>query len=87
LQNDSRYTPEIPDESVNLTVTSHPFLNVVAYDKDNWLRCWFNSIDVEDMGRKITMLKNIEKWSQFMTEHFVELYRITKPKGWVCFEV
>ena len=87
LQKDSRDTPEIPNESVNLTITSPPFLNVVAYDKDNWLRCWFNSIDVEDMGKKITMLKNIGKWSLFMSEHFKELHRITRPGGWVCFEV
>ena len=87
LQKDSRHTDEIPDEIVNITVTSPPFLNVVAYDKDNWLRCWFNSINIEEMRMKITMLKNIEKWSQFMSEHFTELYRITKPGGWVCFEV
>ncbi len=87
LQKDSRKTDEISDECVDLTVTSPPFLDVVAYDKDNWLRCWFNSIDIEKMGKKITMLKNIKKWIQFMTEHFTELYRITKPGGWVCFEV
>jgi DNA modification methylase len=87
LQKDSRNTEEILDEFVNLTVTSPPFLNVVAYDKDNWLRCWFNSIDTGEMAKKITMLQNIEKWCQFMEDHFTELYRITKNGGWVCFEV
>ncbi|MGE4111464.1 MAG: DNA methyltransferase, partial [Burkholderiales bacterium] len=35
------WTPDIPDNSVQLTVTSPPFLNIVQYAKDNWLRCWF----------------------------------------------
>ncbi len=29
-------TPEIRDNSVQLTVTSPPFLNIVQYSKDNW---------------------------------------------------
>ena len=38
-------TPAIADESVALVVTSPPFLDVVDYKADNWLRCWFNDID------------------------------------------
>jgi len=38
-------TPQIPDASVSLVVTSPPFLNIVDYATDNWLRCWFCGID------------------------------------------
>jgi hypothetical protein len=31
----------IPSGSVSLVVTSPPFLDIVRYDSDNWLRCWF----------------------------------------------
>ena len=55
LQSDARYTPGIPANSVHLTVTSPPFLDVVQYSKDNWLRCWFNNINTEEIERKITM--------------------------------
>src|SRR6185295_12039067 len=34
-------TPGIADASVDLIVTSPPFLDVVDYPSDNWLRCWF----------------------------------------------
>ena len=34
-------TPEILSDSVALVVTSPPFLDVVDYEKDNWLRAWF----------------------------------------------
>lgn len=87
LTKDARDTPEISDESVSLTVTSPPFLDVVQYAQDNWLRCWFNGFDASEIENKITMAKTVEKWSEIMTDVFKELYRITKKGGWVVFEV
>jgi len=52
LNKDARYTDEIPDEFVDLTVTSPPFLDVVQYADDNWLRCWFNNINVKEIEKK-----------------------------------
>ena len=84
---DSRETSHIPDSSIKLTVTSPPFLNIVRYADDNWLRCWFNGIDVADVEKKITLCRNVESWSDLMSSVFEELYRITIPEGWVAFEV
>ncbi len=87
LQNDARFTSGIPANAVHLTVTSPPFLDVVQYSKDNWLRCWFNNINTEEIERKITMAGTVEKWSLVMAEVFKELFRITINGGWVAFEV
>ncbi len=88
LTTDARLTHDlIEDESVHLTVTSPPFLDVVQYADDNWLRCWFNSIDSSEVSRKITRVKTVEQWSLIMRGVFQELYRITKKEGWVAFEV
>ena len=87
LTSDARHTKEIQDETVSLTVTSPPFLNVVQYAHDNWLRCWFNRIDPNEIEKKITMVKNVSEWSDVMADVFKELYRITKRGGWVAFEV
>jgi hypothetical protein len=87
LCRDARSTPEIADESVKLTVTSPPFLDVVQYAKDNWLRCWFNGISAEAAGERITMAHSLGEWRRVMGDVFVELYRITAPGGWVAFEV
>lgn len=84
---DARQTFTIPDASVQLTVTSPPFLDVVQYSQDNWLRCWFNDLDMLDIEKKITMAKTVEQWSLVMGNVFVELYRITRKGGWVAFEV
>jgi DNA modification methylase len=87
ITEDARYTKQIPSDSIQLTVTSPPFLNIVQYSNDNWLRCWFNSLDDEEISNKITMSKTIEQWSSVMGDVFKELFRITKPGGWVAFEV
>lgn len=87
LNNDARFTKEIPSRSVQLTVTSPPFLNIVQYAEDNWLRFWFNDIDSKATAKRITMSKTIEEWVTVMGGVFQELYRITRKNGWVAFEV
>ena len=87
INQNAAYTPEIGSNSVQLTVTSPPFLNIVQYSKDNWLRWWFNSLDGDKISKHITMAKTVEQWSTVMGSVFNELYRVTKPKGWVAFEV
>ena len=87
LSEDARATREIADESVQLTVTSPPFLDIVQYREDNWLRCWFNGLDEHAIGKQITMARSVDGWTDVMDRVFVELYRITKPGGYVAFEV
>lgn len=87
LSDDARKTSEIDDESVDLTVTSPPFLDVVQYAQDNWLRCWFNGINANEVQKNITTSKTVETWSNVMSDVFKELYRVTKKQGWVAFEV
>jgi hypothetical protein len=75
----------MPSESVSLVVTSPPFLDVVQYDTDNWMRCWFLGIDVKAVP--ITMLKRLSDWQASMTAVLKELGRLLKPGGHVAFEV
>lgn len=84
---DAAQTSGIAAETVQLTVTSPPFLDIVQYSDDNWLRGWFNQIDMESVAAKITMSKTIEQWDAKMKTVFEELHRITKPGGFVAFEV
>jgi len=87
LTEDSRHTSAIKSNSVRLTVTSPPFLDIVQYSQDNWLRCWFNGIDDGVVSKRMTMSRTIDDWAQVMGQTFKELYRITRPGGWVAFEV
>jgi hypothetical protein len=77
--------PELTSGCASLVVTSPPFLDVVDYAGDNWLRCWF--IGVDPASVRLTVPGKLEKWQKAMTEVFSELYRVLSPGGHVAFEV
>jgi len=85
LTGSSDRTPEIKDKSVDLIVTSPPFLDVVDYATDNWLRCWFNGIDERTID--IWTFRKPEEWVAAMQRVFGELRRVLKPGGYIAFEV
>jgi hypothetical protein len=78
-------TPEIRSGTVSLVVTSPPFLDVVNYAGDNWLRCWF--IGVDPAAVALTVPKKLEDWQTVMTGVFMELCRVLRLGGHVAFEV
>ena len=87
LTGDARHTPKIRQGSVALTVTSPPFLDVVNYADDNWLRCWFNGIDDRAVADLMTTPSTLPIWTKVMSGVMEELFRITKIGGVVAFEV
>jgi DNA modification methylase len=87
FNSDARNTSMIESNSISLTVTSPPFLDIVQYANDNWLRCWFNNLDVNIISNGIEMSKTLKAWNDFISKVFDELYRVTKNDGFVAFEV
>lgn len=87
LSNPAHETPEISDNKINLIVTSPPFLDIVNYSQDNWLRLWFNDIDEKEYSSKLTLCKTVEQWSDEMAKAFKEFKRILQDKGFIAFEV
>jgi hypothetical protein len=78
-------TPGLETGSVDLLVTSPPFLDVVDYEGDNWLRCWFAGIDPKDV--RIDKHRDIAAWESFVHRSFQEFARVVRPGGFVAFEV
>jgi DNA methylase len=81
----ARSTPQLKSGSVALVVTSPPFLDVVNYAGDNWLRGWFCGIETSEV--QISIHKKLADWQTAMTEVFKELTRVLRPGGYVAFEV
>ena len=85
LSKQSSFTPEIETSSVCLIVTSPPFLDIVDYESDNWLRCWFCGIDPKQQN--LTVVRTVERWKEAMRAVFLELQRVLRPNGYIAFEV
>ena len=75
----------VPDESASLVVTSPPFLDIVHYAQDNWLRCWFAGIDPTTV--EIAMHRTEAAWEAMVRSTLTELARVFRPNGHVAFEV
>ncbi|HKY23403.1 MAG TPA: DNA methyltransferase [Vicinamibacterales bacterium] len=85
LTGPARSTPELRSNSVSLVVTSPPFLDVVNYAADNWLRGWFCGIDPATV--EISIHRKVTEWQGAMTDAFREIARVLRPGGHVAFEV
>ncbi|WIL20022.1 DNA methyltransferase [Geothrix sp.] len=83
----AEHTPDIPSESVDLVVTSPPFLDVVQYHTDNWMRNWFAAIDESSVEATFIYERTVEGWCRRIEETFKEIHRVMKPGAWFVMEV
>ena len=70
---------------VKLAVTSPPFLDIVNYKADNWMRCWFAGIDPEAVG--ITQTGRLEAWRALVRETLYNVAAIASRGSVFAFEV
>ena len=70
---------------VALAVTSPPFMDVVNYRQDNWMRCWFAGIDPDRVA--VTQTPKLEQWRELVRSALVNVAAITAPGGVFAFEV
>jgi hypothetical protein len=78
-------TREIQAGEVDLVITSPPFLDIVDYQSDNWLRCWFAGIDPDAVA--VSKLRKVDDWRQMVNQTLIEQQRILRTGGHICFEV
>ena len=70
---------------VALAVTSPPFLNVVDYKGDNWMRCWFAGIDPDTVA--ITQTSSLDAWKALVRAALDNVAAISARGGVFAFEV
>lgn len=75
----------VEDASIDLIVTSPPFLDVVDYAGDNWLRGWFNGLDIQKSPLWVT--RDLAAWEQLMERAMNECHRVLRPGKSLAFEV
>ena len=87
LQENAYNLHSIDSSSVDLIVSSPPFLNKVDYQKDNWMRAWFLNLEEKVDKNPPTMIAELEEWCDFMEAVMREMGRVLKPKAHAIIEV
>lgn len=75
----------VPSQKLALVVTSPPFLDVVDYALDNWLRCWFLGLNPNQVTPTVTRREG--EWQTHITNVLCNCWRMLRPGGVVAFEV
>jgi SAM-dependent methyltransferase len=84
---DARDLRWIPTSSVDLIVTSPPFLDKVDYLADNWMEFWFCDIREDQFSSNLIMASALDEWRSFIREVLTEMARVLKPRGCAVVEV
>jgi SAM-dependent methyltransferase len=87
INGDSRKLTGVKSGSVDLIVTSPPFLDKVDYVTDNWMRAWFLGVEEDVEGAGLSILSSLEDWTSFMRDVLLEMLRVLRPGGRAVIEV
>ncbi len=72
---------------VDLLLTSPPYLGIVNYAKQNWIRSWFLDSDPIEISEKLDDDLNINQWVQFSKKTLIEFKKMLKPNGVAVFVI
>jgi hypothetical protein len=74
---DSRELP-VGDKTAQLIVTSPPYLSVLDYSWNNWLRLWWLGCDRQEERSKLILSGREDVYRDFMRASVAEMYRVLK---------
>lgn len=72
---------------VDLLLTSPPYLGIVNYAKQNWIRSWFLNSDPTEISEKLDDDLNINQWVLFSKKTLTEFKKMLKPNGVAVFVI
>lgn len=87
LREDAARLKPLRTGSVDLIVTSPPFLDKVNYLQDNWMRAWFLGVEDEAEERPPTVTQRLSVWQSFMGRVMSEMQRLLRSGGRAIIEV
>lgn len=72
---------------VNLIVTSPPYLGIVNYAKQNWIRSWFMDENPEQVSKDLDDDLNLDEWLDFSKKTIMELKKFLVSDGVAVFVI
>ena len=76
---DSRNLTHVASSSVDLIVTSPPYLAVLDYTWNNWLRIWWLGRDRKEERANLVLTRREDIYRAFMRDTLAEMYRVLQP--------
>lgn len=67
--------------NVDLVLTSPPYLGIVNYAKQNWIRSWFLKSDPDEVSKSLDDDLNLFEWVKFSRESLREIKKFLRPNG------
>lgn len=74
-------------KKVDLILTSPPYLGIVNYARQNWIRSWFLGADPEEVSSRLDDDLNLFEWVKFSKDTLLEFKKFLKPKGVAIFVI
>lgn len=74
-------------KKVDLILTSPPYLGIVNYARQNWIRSWFLGADPEEVSSRLDDDLNLFEWVKFSKDTLLEFKKFLKPKGVAVFVI
>ncbi|MDV3856456.1 restriction endonuclease [Elizabethkingia anophelis] len=68
-------------KKVDLLLTSPPYLGIVNYAKQNWIRSWFLGANPEEVSKRLDDDLNLFEWIKFSKDTLKEFKKFLKPTG------
>lgn len=74
-------------KKVSLIVSSPPYLGIVNYAKQNWIRSWFMNEDPKLVSEQLDDDLNLDEWIVFSKAFVVEIKKFLKKDGVAVFVI
>lgn len=79
----------VKDNSVNLVITSPPYLSLVDYTRSNWIKLWLLGYERSNLKKDIKLKDKLkfEEYIIFIKDYLNNIYKKLKNKAKVCLVV
>lgn len=77
LRGDAREL-NLEDESMDMILTSPPYMRVLSYTWNNWIRLWWLGDDRQAERDNLDITSDVTKYRSFIRECLKEMYRVLK---------
>ena len=86
FQDATQPNKNIKNGSIDLVITSPPYLNIVNYTRSNWLKLWLLGYQRETLKEKIRLSNTLkfDQYISFIKNYLNAIYSKLKNKAKVC---